>query len=255
MIRRLGLEFPVLSDPSLRVVRAFGLENPEVGELSLHAIYMVDQDASVFYRKVARRRPYSPELFDAVDHHRGEYTGPDPDEAPRRRPPWKGWRLIDSIDVVAAAPPLPDSLTPSERAALAAISNDLELTREDPALRKWRSFCRASLPGHSPEAVLRLGHRLMRAAYLDGVPYQEPLAALREASSRLDALRDRPPSPARDAALGAARNELQLRATALGDLSQGHLRSLWDLKSMLKAMEELHAAEVRAAARRTVAPP
>lgn len=71
-----GFEFPLASDPELRVIRGFGLENPDVEDLSLHAIYIVDRDGKIFYRKVARRRAYSPELIDAIDYHyaRGEWS-------------------------------------------------------------------------------------------------------------------------------------------------------------------------------------
>jgi hypothetical protein len=55
------------------VIGQFGLINPDERELSLHAIYIVDKDGKVFYRKVARRRAYSDELLDALDYHAGTY--------------------------------------------------------------------------------------------------------------------------------------------------------------------------------------
>ena len=101
--------------------------------------------------------------------------------------------------------------------------------------------------------MLQLGQRLMKRAYLDGLDYEAPLKDLREVKATLSQLHQRRAKAqggtavaAIDLEIGAARNELQLRAAALGDLSHGPLRSLWDLKSMLKAMEELHAGEVRA---------
>ena len=74
MIERMGLEFPVLSDGAFEVLRAFNIENPEVGEMALHATYLVGPDGRIFYRKVARRRPYSQELIDAVDFRRGTFV-------------------------------------------------------------------------------------------------------------------------------------------------------------------------------------
>ncbi len=64
-----GFTFPMVSDPDLEVIRRFGLENTEVGDLSLHAVYILDRDGKIFYRKVARRRPYSPEFLAAIDYH------------------------------------------------------------------------------------------------------------------------------------------------------------------------------------------
>jgi len=73
LIRRLGLTFDVGSDPEQTVVKKFGVQNPDTQELALHAVYIVDQDGEVFYRKVGRRRPVSEELFDAIDAYNGEY--------------------------------------------------------------------------------------------------------------------------------------------------------------------------------------
>ncbi len=64
-----GFTFPVACDPELKVIRAWGLENEDVGDLSLHAVYLLDTDGAVFYRKVARRRAYPPEFLDAIDYH------------------------------------------------------------------------------------------------------------------------------------------------------------------------------------------
>ncbi|MCH9685143.1 MAG: peroxiredoxin family protein [Deltaproteobacteria bacterium] len=257
MIARLGLEYPVLSDAKLGVIGAFGLENPEIEDLALHAIFIVDQGGHIFYRKVARRRPYSPELLDAVDYHRGRYQGPvELADAPPLRP-WKGWRLIDAMGLVLAAPEPTAELPSGQREELEAILADLVAAREDPALRKWRAFCRAHMDVDNASAILDLGRWLMRRAYLEGVDYEAPLGELREATGTLRALLNRRAELAADAAtprealdqldleIGAARNAVQIKATALGELSQGELRSLWDLKSMLKAMDELHAAELR----------
>lgn len=70
---RKGITFTLLSDPTQRVIDGFGLVNTDAPELSLHAIYIIDGDGKVFYRKVARRRAYSDELLDALDYHAGTY--------------------------------------------------------------------------------------------------------------------------------------------------------------------------------------
>ena len=77
MIRRMGLAFDLASDPQQSVVRAYGVQNPTTRELALHAVYIVDTDARIFYRKVALRRPTSNELVDAIDYHLGRYPQHD----------------------------------------------------------------------------------------------------------------------------------------------------------------------------------
>lgn len=69
-MQKKGFTFPVACDPELAVIRDWGLENTDVGDLSLHAVYLLDEDGTIFYRKVARRRAYSPEFLGAIDHHR-----------------------------------------------------------------------------------------------------------------------------------------------------------------------------------------
>jgi len=68
------IPFDLLSDPAEKVIGAFGLINPDRPELSLHAIYIVDGDGKVFYRKVGRRRAYSDELLDALDYRAGTFV-------------------------------------------------------------------------------------------------------------------------------------------------------------------------------------
>lgn len=68
-----GWTMPLASDPKLELIGAFTLENPDVPELSLHAVYIVDEAGKVFYRKVARRRAYSAEFLDAIDYHYGRW--------------------------------------------------------------------------------------------------------------------------------------------------------------------------------------
>jgi peroxiredoxin len=68
-----GLTMPLASDPEQRIIGSFGIANADMPELSLHAIYILDEDGKVFYRKVARRRAYSPEFLDAIDYHYGRW--------------------------------------------------------------------------------------------------------------------------------------------------------------------------------------
>lgn len=68
-----GLTLPLATDPEQRIILRFGISNPDEPELALHAVYIVDEEGKVFYRKVARRRPYSQEFLDAIDHHYGRW--------------------------------------------------------------------------------------------------------------------------------------------------------------------------------------
>ena len=70
-----GFEFALLSDPEMQVIRDFGLVNEDVGDLALHAVFILDEEGQVFYRKVARRRAYASELLAAIDYH---YAAPEP---------------------------------------------------------------------------------------------------------------------------------------------------------------------------------
>ena len=77
MIERMGLAFPIASDAKQTVLKAYGVQNPTTQELALHAVYIIDRDSTIFYRKVARRRPTSNELIDAIDYHSGGYPQHD----------------------------------------------------------------------------------------------------------------------------------------------------------------------------------
>jgi hypothetical protein len=84
MIARLGLTFELGSDPDQLVVNAFGVQNPSTQELAIHAVYIVDADGTIFYRKVGRRRPVSQELIDAIDAFRGVYPRHDEQVQPKK---------------------------------------------------------------------------------------------------------------------------------------------------------------------------
>ena len=73
LVERLGITFALASDRGQRIISDFGVQNPVTLELALHAVYIVDEQGEIFYRKVARRRPISNELIDAIDAYRGDY--------------------------------------------------------------------------------------------------------------------------------------------------------------------------------------
>lgn len=51
----------------MQVIDAWGLRNVDEPELALHAVYIIDPDGTIRYRKIARRRTRSPELLLALD--------------------------------------------------------------------------------------------------------------------------------------------------------------------------------------------
>jgi peroxiredoxin len=64
-----GFTFTLLSDPKMKVIEdLMHIRNPQEPELAIHAIYIVDSQGKVFYRKVGRRRALSNELLAAIDH-------------------------------------------------------------------------------------------------------------------------------------------------------------------------------------------
>lgn len=71
-----GLTMALASDPQQVIIEDFDLVNPDVPELALHAVYIVDEQGKVFYRKIARRRAYSREFLDAIDYRYGRWPRP-----------------------------------------------------------------------------------------------------------------------------------------------------------------------------------
>jgi peroxiredoxin len=66
-----GFTFPMASDPEQKVIQGWGLQNPDATDLALHAVYILDKEGKIFYRKIARRRAYSKEFIAAIDYHYG----------------------------------------------------------------------------------------------------------------------------------------------------------------------------------------
>jgi hypothetical protein len=73
MVGRMKLSFALVSDQHQSIMKEYGVRNPDTQELALHAVFILDEDQKVFYRKVASRRPVSQELLDAIDYHYGRY--------------------------------------------------------------------------------------------------------------------------------------------------------------------------------------
>lgn len=62
-----GFTFTMVSDPDLKIIDTYKIRNPEVEDLALHAIYILEPSGEIFYRKIARRRAKTKELLYAID--------------------------------------------------------------------------------------------------------------------------------------------------------------------------------------------
>ena len=66
---KLGVRFPLLSDPKREVIRAYGVEDQENG-IAWPAIFIVGRDGNVRWRSLAETfkvRPTSEVVLDALD--------------------------------------------------------------------------------------------------------------------------------------------------------------------------------------------
>lgn len=69
LAERLGVRFPLLSDPKREVIRAYGVEDPENG-IAWPAIFIVGRDGRVRWRSLAETykvRPASEAVLEALD--------------------------------------------------------------------------------------------------------------------------------------------------------------------------------------------
>ena len=161
MVKRMGLTFALGSDADQAVIKAFRVQNPDTQELALHAVYIVDQQRRVFYRKVASRRPTSPELIDAIDAYRGVYPQNDPAE-PRRRAsvayPTNNFQALLAVD---AAQELPASI---DQQRYQSLLNMRQLVHNDDALIAVRRLMEQSTQASEGD-LLTLAALLARQAY------------------------------------------------------------------------------------------
>jgi peroxiredoxin len=69
LAKKLGLEFPVLSDPDLAVIRGWGVADEENG-IAWPAVYVVSRDGRIAWRSLAEtypKRPASEEIIAALE--------------------------------------------------------------------------------------------------------------------------------------------------------------------------------------------
>ncbi len=184
MIARLGLTFELASDPEQQVVRAFRVQNPDTQELALHAVYIAAADGTIFYRKVARRRPTSEELIDAIDAFNGDYPRDDARAAPSRIAVAYPQNNYQALLEVADAASLPASV---DRAAVTELLRSLREESGDDALIRFKAFCRAS-PDAGEADLLRVVAWLVRQRFF--AEDAEALAAGQRLQQRLTRVRE-----------------------------------------------------------------
>lgn len=163
MIERMGLGFDLASDPQQSVITAFKVQNPDTRELAIHAVYIIDTDGGIFYRKVGLRRPVSEELIDAIDAFRGEYPRTDEEVEPRQRItvayPTNNFQALLSVSAVDA---LPEGIDPDD---FDAVLNLHRQRRSDDALVAFRELVARSTAADD-QALLDTAAWLTRQRFL-----------------------------------------------------------------------------------------
>lgn len=230
MIKRLGLTFPLASDSDQRIIKAFNIQNADTKELAQHAVYILDDKGRVFYRKVARRRPVSAELIDAIDASRGEYPKKDQRKTrPARRVAYPSNNFQTLIEM-ASVDKLPSGIDQDrfrqvlQTAQAGASSDDL--------LIAFRAFVEGSSEV-SEDQLLSTANWLARQRFIATMP--AALTAGTELHRRIERVTEleRAHTQALDAAskdkllhtLAAARGGLaKARATVSNNAGQWNLR-------------------------------
>lgn len=167
MIERLGLAFSLASDPNQRIIQMFGVQNPDTRELALHAVYIIDEQGKIFYRKVGRRRPTSTELIDAIDAFRGEYPQHDKTE-PRSGPlnvayPQNNYQALLEISAVT------ELSATVNRPALDEVMALIEQRRSDDAVFAFRRLITLSTDADT-QALFDTAAWMAREVYVGNQP-------------------------------------------------------------------------------------
>lgn len=239
MIRRMGLQFALVSDEDQRVMKAFGVQNPQTQELALHAVYLVDENLRVFYRKVASRRPLSQELLDAIDFERGRY--PIHEEGKKYAAvsvafPRNNFQALIELSTRPAS--VEDHLT----ARLEPIIAFMVKRQSDDATVAFRLLAaRMVAAGYSEEQMLRVAATLVNAVL--ALPAEAVLAgrSLNTALIRQRTLRQQ--EDLNHQALDVVQKDLDvLRALIRNNAVRWNLRSG---KTMLRSYRELSLAALR----------
>ena len=135
---RNGIPYTLVGDPDLKVIDSFGIRNPDIA-LAIHSTYIADNDGTIYYRKVGRRRPLPGELLDAVDFHHGNWP----------RPPVlveeseiTGYHITVARAVLESSEQrvVPAGLSEQDLAVMKAVGQKFDEQEWDPALKMWREW-------------------------------------------------------------------------------------------------------------------
>jgi hypothetical protein len=252
MIERLGLTFDLASDPDQAVIRAFRVQNPDTRELAIHAVYIVNREGIVFYRKVGLRRPVSQELIDAIDAYRGEYPRTDEAVQPRQRVAVAyPHNEFQALLTAAAVEKLPESVSQDGFRQVIAL---LRERRSDDALVAFKSLAAASSAA-SEQDLFDTAAWLTRVLYLEDTPesldagrlLRRRLDRLAELEAMLEATTNADERDQLQQTLARARAGLTMtRAEISNNASSWNLRRV---KTTLRSYREVARAETRVRAR------
>ncbi len=237
MIRRLGLSFIVASDEDQAVQKSYGVQNPETQELALHAVFIVDKDRRIIYRKIAGRRPKSQELLDAIDYYQGNYpmndVANDYDGTPVAFPRNNFQALIE----VADQQPLATTLDLQQ---LGRIVSMIQARQSDEATIAYRQYMRSVATIHNEAELLAAAAWIARESV--GLPEEAMITgrALNQALIRQRGIGDSSKeTQKRD---DAEADLKRLRGVVVKNENNWRLRSL---KTLLRSYRELSFAALR----------
>ena len=137
LVKRLGLTYHLGSDSDQKVINTYRVQNPDTNELAIHAVYILDSEGKIFYRKVSRRRPVSNELIDAIDAYMGTYPQTDPAKPRQRVAVAYPTNNFQAILEVSSVDDLPASI---DEVAYQRVQDMAMQLHSDDALIAWRSL-------------------------------------------------------------------------------------------------------------------
>jgi hypothetical protein len=181
MIQRLGLTFPLASDTNQAIINAFSIQNSDTQELAQHAVYILDTNGRIFYRKVAGRRPVSAELIDAIDAFRGEYPNNDQlKQRPTRKVAYPSNNFQTLIEM-ASVQMLPASI---DKTRFQPVLNLMQAgASSDDLLIAFRDFVESS-SATSSDSLLMVANWFARQRFIANAP--KAVAAGNDLRRRLD---------------------------------------------------------------------
>ena len=161
MIRRLGLAYTLVGDVDQSVMQVHGVQNLQTQELALHAVFIVDVERRVLYRKVASRRPLSQELLDAIDYHNGVYPLQDEKLARPRTPVGFPQNNFQALIEISTNSVLPATIDQDDLQPIFELIRERKL---DDATIKYRILMGQVASSHSEAQLLATAAWLVKTA-------------------------------------------------------------------------------------------